>query len=188
MYKLTYNITVNSKSLTQKLFINERMVIVSLNEKLSVFIKENNKNYSLDMNNKKKSLIDYSSFKAQIESISKEFGEIEIKKKEIGDIMFGYPSKEYQFTNVKSAPSLSSVIKVVSISNFDKTSYFNYINFEKQNQLINIPLQTDEVIVSNVTELVFLQGIQNQKFELVSIEEWSFPNEYLEICNFSLMY
>ena len=169
MYKLTYNITINNQSLEQILFINERMVIISLNNKWSVFLEEKDKSYYINMDNKSLSLIDYSKFKLQMESISKEFGAIEISKKDTEEILLGYPSKKYQYKNVQIVPSLNSEIKVATIPKFDKTSYLAYINFEKQNQLIDIPLKTNELIVYNITELVFLQGKQTQKTELFSI-------------------
>ena len=48
MYKLTYNITINNQSLEQILFINERMVIISLNNKWSVFLEEKDKSYYIN--------------------------------------------------------------------------------------------------------------------------------------------
>ena len=66
MYKLTYNITINNQSLEQILFINERMVIISLNNKWSVFLEEKDKSYYINMDNKSLSLIDYSKFKLQM--------------------------------------------------------------------------------------------------------------------------
>ncbi len=187
MYKLTYNITINKQFLEQILFINERMLIISLNNKWSVFLKERNKSYFIDMDNKSLSLIDYSKFKLQMESFSKEFGTIEIRKKDSEEILHGYPIKKYQFTNVQTVPSLNSEIKFVTVPKFDKTSYLAYINFEKQSQLIDIPLKINDLIVSNVTELVFLQGKQTQKTELIIIEKYDFSKEFLEISNYTLI-
>lgn len=186
MFKLTYNITINQQCLKQILFINEKMVIISLNNKWSVFHKEMDSSYYLNMDNKSLSVIDYSKFKFQMESISKEFGAIEMCEKKSEEILLGYPSKKYHYKNAQIVPNLNSEIKVVAIPQFDKTAYISYINFEKKNQLIEIPLESNELIAYNITDLIFLQGKQTQKTELILIEEWSFSNDFLEISNYSL--
>lgn len=186
MYKLTYNLTVNNLSFVQILFVDTNSVIMQLNDKWSIFLKMKNKNYFIDKDNQKLSLIDNSKFKNQIESISKEFGIIEISESETKEIILGYPSKKYQCRNSQITPCFKSDIKVITIPEFYDTSYLSYIEFEKQNQLIDIPLQSNELIVFNKTELFFPKGIQNQKIELISIEDFSFSKDFLEISNYAI--
>jgi hypothetical protein len=67
----------------------------------------------------------------------------------------------------------------------NKTSYSAYFNFEKQNQILDILLEENVLLTCNKTCLTFPQGSLIQELELISIEEWSFTQEFLEIANYT---
>ncbi|UPZ18003.1 hypothetical protein [Flavobacterium humidisoli] len=184
MYKLTYSVTTNSRCLFQVLFVNEKMVVTSVDGKWNVFRKKQNKNYVLDFDNKKISPVDYSDLKNQIKSISKNIEIIKTSIKNSENFILGYPSKGYEYVSKGNFPHLNSQISIGTISNFDKTSYSAYFNFEKQNQLLDILLGENDLLMCNTTRLTFPQGNLTQQIELISIEEWSFTQEFLEIDNY----
>lgn len=186
MYKLKYNITLNNKSLSQILFINEEMIILFVNDKWNVFIKEKNQMYHLNMDAQNLSPINYSAFKSQLEHTLLELGNIEISEKLSTEIILGYSSKKYCCTNSKIVPHFKSEIKVLQLPGLENTIYSAYISFENQNQLIQIPIENNELLAYNMTELTFLAGNHNQRLEIVSIEEYIFPKDLLNIREFEV--
>lgn len=185
MYKLTYNVTTNNKSLVQVLFINDKMVVTSVDNKWNVFLEKQNKNYAIDFDSKKISSIDYSDLKNQIKSISKNIEIVKTSIKNSEPFILGYPSKGYEYVSKGNFPHLNSQISIGTIFNFNKTSYSTYFNFEKQNQILDILLEENDLLMCNKTCLTFPQGSMNQQLELISIEEWSFTQEFLDLENYT---
>lgn len=71
------------------------------------------------------------------------------------------------------------------VSKTKAKTFSAYFNFEKQNQILDILLQENDLLMCNITHLTFPQGNLTQHLELISIEEWCFTQEFLEIDNYT---
>lgn len=124
-----------------------------MNNKKSIYIKNEDKIYSIHPETSELKVMDFSTFNKQNELISKSIGAINIQIEDQQQSNFGFKSQAYHYTNTDK--SFNCKIKTICIPDFDNTAYRAYFNFNMKNQLLEILLKENELLSYNKTELNF---------------------------------
>jgi hypothetical protein len=185
MYSLVYNIKIDQQIFKQEILINNSIAIVSLNNKKSVFIEDNDRTYLIDFEKLNLVLLDFSRFQTQNEMISKKIGSINITKGNQQDNIFGFTALLHNYTNNDN--SFNCTVKTICVPDIALSSYNSYFNFNMRNQVIKISLDRNELVAYNRTEMNFNGVKQIVETELISIEENEIPKETLKILEYKII-
>ncbi len=99
----------------------------------------------------------------------------------------GYKSRELEFNGSQNGFSLNSKIKTITLNGITETAFPVFQDFEKQTQLIDIPLLKNEIVAYNKTEIITAQGMQVQELELISVEEKDCSEEINAVLSYQMV-
>lgn len=184
--RINIKITANNKQLTQTLLIAKNEVLIEINEQKLIFFKELNEYFKIDEPNKTLVNVDNVSIQKQLESIKQMLGKIEPKIKNETQSYKDYKSRELEFNSSQNGFSINSQIKTIELNGIAETAFPAFQEFEKQTQLIDIPLEQNEIVAYNKTEIITAQGVQIQELELISVEEQDCTEEINTILSYQM--
>ncbi|QQS50983.1 MAG: hypothetical protein IPM71_15620 [Bacteroidota bacterium] len=184
MLKLKFKHSINSKDLSINYQIDADKVLIEVNETLILYLKEKNCCYRVNSLFNTLTHIDYNKSLAQINHF----------KEQVGDIVFKNANLNYQeniqtrktFSNTNELLKVQGEFEITKIQGLDSTAYNSFYKFDRQQQLIDIPLEDDEIICKLKSEINMQQSIQIQILELISYET-GYENTLNEYSNYSII-
>lgn len=172
MYKLTYQLSINNQIYQQILSITEEAVLIEINNKQLVYIKELDGYYVVDNNSKTLHPAFSEAIKQQMESYKTMIGKV---KSEITDNNHSY--KIYHGRKIKLSGKgdiiLNTELITAQINEIKYTAYASYLKNEGKNQAYQLPLKNSELVAYNQTNIIMSQGIQSTIQDLLSIKKES---------------
>jgi hypothetical protein len=178
MIKLLFKQNINNTILDVNYKTNGNFLLIEVKDNLILYSRESNQCYKVNSSFNTLNIIDYSKTIQQIKNFKEKVGSILIEKTETPK---DGQSKRI-FTNTTNEINVKGEFETTIIENLKNTAYNSFYNFDKQNQLIDIPLKDNEIISRIYTEITLPNGKQIQEQNLISFE---FDTENCSLNDFS---
>lgn len=180
MIKLKTKQTINNKEVFINYKIEVDKVLIEANQTLILYLKRMDSCYRVNNSFHTLSRIDYGKSLEQINHLREQIGDVIHNDEKIDNLTI-----KRKFSNTNETLKVKGEYKIIKIDGLENTAYFSFYNFDKQQQLIEVPLKEGETISYLESKIILPQGTQMQKSEIISYESNS--DDLAEYSNYSII-